>query len=199
MARVVICPSCQSKGSVPDGSPAAKIRCPKCGQTFDVKAASQSQSSSGTAKRPASGTVPKRRPRPRTRHSTDLESVQPLPPLNQSGTRRSAAAGPQVPKSGQSPLLYAVLGVGGVALVAIIALVVVLDAAAAVPHQRAGAVSGAGRCSIAQAGGARGRAGSSVAGCDVVVREHVVIVIELRASITRKSSAGSRTRRFTSR
>ena len=49
MARVVICPSCQSKGSVPDNAAAARIRCPKCGHAFDVSAAtgpatSQSQS-----------------------------------------------------------------------------------------------------------------------------------------------------------
>ena len=40
MAKVVICPSCQSKGSIPDDSKAARIRCPKCGEMFDVKGAS---------------------------------------------------------------------------------------------------------------------------------------------------------------
>ena len=38
MARVVICPSCQSKGAVPDNAKVARIRCPKCGVVFDVNA-----------------------------------------------------------------------------------------------------------------------------------------------------------------
>ena len=59
MAKVVICPACQSKGSIPDGAAAARIRCPKCGQTFDVKSATQSSpSTTGTVKRPSA--APKR-------------------------------------------------------------------------------------------------------------------------------------------
>ena len=38
MAKVVTCPSCQSKGSIPDDAKAGRIRCPKCGEMFDVKA-----------------------------------------------------------------------------------------------------------------------------------------------------------------
>src|SRR5262245_40992690 len=37
MARVMICPSCQSKGAVPDNTRAARIRCPKCGVVFDIE------------------------------------------------------------------------------------------------------------------------------------------------------------------
>jgi len=122
VAKVVICPSCQSKGSVPDGAQAARIRCPKCGQTFDVKAASQS--SSGTAKRPAPSAGPKRPAAAQNSAFGDLESVQPLPPIGTSGVRRSPAAGQAAQKSGPSPLLFGLLGVGGVALVAIITVVV---------------------------------------------------------------------------
>ena len=76
MAKVVICPSCQSKGSIPDDAQPARIRCPKCKQTFDTGAASQS--SSGTPKRPAAAK------RPSAAVSSafdDIESVQPLPTL----------------------------------------------------------------------------------------------------------------------
>ncbi|HKI21636.1 MAG TPA: trypsin-like peptidase domain-containing protein, partial [Isosphaeraceae bacterium] len=124
MAKVVICPSCQSKGSVPDGAQAARIRCPKCGQTFDVKAASQS--SAGTAKRPAPGAGPRRPAAAQNSAFADVESVQPLPPIGQSGMRRPPGAAAAVKHSGPSPLLFAMLGVGGVALLAIVALVVVL-------------------------------------------------------------------------
>ena len=36
LPRVVICPSCQSKGIRSGRGQAARIRCPKCGKTFDV-------------------------------------------------------------------------------------------------------------------------------------------------------------------
>ena len=83
MARVVICPSCQSKGSVPDGAQATRIRCPKCGQAFDVKAASQP--STGTVKRPAPGVGPRRPAAARSSAFEDVESVQPLAPIDDPG------------------------------------------------------------------------------------------------------------------
>jgi len=125
MAKVVICPSCQSKGSVPDGAQVARIRCPKCGQTFDVKAATQS--ASGTVNRPAAAA--KRPPAAATSAFQDRESVQPLPSLSQSGSRRAPAASGQAQAgSGQSPLLYAVVAVGGLVIVALfVVLAVVLS------------------------------------------------------------------------
>jgi len=131
VAKVVICPSCQSKGSVPDGAQAARIRCPKCGQTFDVKAATQS--SSGTAKRPAPGAGPKRPAAAQSAAFEDIESVQPLAPIAKSGVRRSPAAAQAAQKSGPSPMLFAMLGVGGVALVAIITVVVLATRPGPVP------------------------------------------------------------------
>ncbi|MFI5458051.1 MAG: trypsin-like peptidase domain-containing protein [Isosphaerales bacterium] len=122
MAKVVICPSCQSKGSVPDGAQAARIRCPNCGQTFDVKAASQS--SPGTAKRPAPGAGPRRPAAAQNAAFGDLESVQPLAPIGKPGVRRPPGAA-SAKHSGPSPVLFALLGVGGVALLAIVVLVVV--------------------------------------------------------------------------
>ena len=86
MPKVVICPSCQSKGSIPDNAPAARIRCPKCGQTFDVQAATKS-SASGSVKRPAAA----EKPDAALSAYEDLETVQPLAPLASSGVRRAPA------------------------------------------------------------------------------------------------------------
>ncbi len=127
MAKTVICPSCQSKGSIPDGAQVAKIRCPKCGQTFDVKAATQPGSSSGTVNRPAlSGQV--RRPAAAVSSSyEDMENVQPLAPIDKSGVRRSASGpAPVLQSAGSSATLFAILGVGGavVALLLVILIVV---------------------------------------------------------------------------
>ena len=56
LPRVVICPSCQSKGSIPDDAQPARIRCPKCKQVFDTGGASQS--SAGPANPPPVTVVP---------------------------------------------------------------------------------------------------------------------------------------------
>ena len=45
MAKVVICPSCQYQGSIPDEIQAKRIRCPKCKESFDVALATQSSGS----------------------------------------------------------------------------------------------------------------------------------------------------------
>ena len=124
MPKVVICPSCQYQGSIPDEVAAKKIRCPKCKEAFDVAAATQS--SAGPAKRPAA-----KRPAPAANKAfDDLESVQPLPTLSSSGsgTRRMAGSGsPAGGGSGQSPMVYAALGVGGLAVVLLgVVLVVVM-------------------------------------------------------------------------
>ena len=54
VAKVVICPSCQYQGSIPDEVQAQRIRCPKCKQTFDVKAATQSSAGPANGRRPRS-------------------------------------------------------------------------------------------------------------------------------------------------
>ena len=127
MARVVFCPSCQSRGSIPDGGEAARIRCPKCGQTFDIKGAAQS--ASGTINRLAAAASCS--PRPATSAIDDREHLQPLPSLSYSGSRRAPAAyGQPVPSSGsgQYPLLYAAIGIGGLGIVSLaVALAVVLS------------------------------------------------------------------------
>lgn len=122
MAKVVICPSCGSKGSIPDDAQPARIRCPKCKQTFDTGAASQS--SSGTPKRPAAA----KRPSAAVSSAYDeLASVQPLPTLSQSssGSRRAPGAVAQQ-ISGQSPVFYAVLGVGGLVIVLLLVVLAVV-------------------------------------------------------------------------
>ena len=113
MAKVVICPSCQSKGSIPDDAQPARIRCPKCKQTFETGLASKS--SAGPPKRP----VAAKRPSAAVSSAfDDMENVQALPTISSSSSasRRVAGAGGH-PSSGQSPMLYAVLGVGGLAVV----------------------------------------------------------------------------------
>ncbi len=140
MARVVICPSCQSKAAVPDGAQAARIRCPKCGKTFDVKAANQA--SPGTGSRPGPGAAPRRPAAAPSAGLEGLEDVQPLTPLIPAGARRAPAAKPLVPQTGPSPILFAVLGAGGVALVALIAMVVVLSRPGPRPAGDEGAAEG---------------------------------------------------------
>ncbi|MGO9469812.1 MAG: trypsin-like peptidase domain-containing protein [Isosphaeraceae bacterium] len=126
MARVVICPSCLSKGSVPDNAAAARIRCPKCGHAFDVSAAtgpatSQSQSQ---MRNPA---APKR-PKPTASAYQDPGAVEaPLPAaLQSSGARRSVPQPAASQGMNQTHLIYALLAVGGAAVALLSVLIVVL-------------------------------------------------------------------------
>ena len=122
MAKVVICPSCQYQGSIPDEVQPKRIRCPKCKETFDVKAATQP--SAGPDKR----TPPAKRPTAAASAAfDDVENVAPLPSVSNSGARR--APGPAYRAggvSGQSPMVYAALGVGGLAVVLLCVLLVVV-------------------------------------------------------------------------
>ena len=113
VAKVVVCPSCQYQGSIPDDVKAPRIRCPKCKQGFDVAAATQK--SGGPAKAPA---LPKRPPAAVNTAFDDLESVEPLPTLSTTGIRRTPSVAPQ-PRAGtgQSPIVYVSLGLGGLAVV----------------------------------------------------------------------------------
>jgi S1-C subfamily serine protease len=139
VAKVVICPSCQSKGSIPDDAQPARIRCPKCKQVFDTGGASQS--SAAPAKRPAAANAK----RPAAAVSStfdDMHSVQPLPTLSSSssGSRRPTAAA-VLQSSGQSPIMYAILGVGGLAILLLLGvLVVVLTRGGGEPADKLGHV-----------------------------------------------------------
>jgi S1-C subfamily serine protease len=124
VARVVICPSCQSKGAVPDTARVARIRCPKCGTVFDTGAEAGQSASVPTAgaRKPASAPPAASRPA-----FDDLENVESEAPAGPGGRgsagRRSSAPAPN--ESGKHVLLYALLGVSGLA-VALLGLVVVI-------------------------------------------------------------------------
>ena len=133
MAKVVICPSCQSKGSIPDESKAARIRCPKCGEMFDVKAAS-SGPASGTMKKSGSSAAPRKASASKTAAYDEIDSVKPLPSVGGTGSRRSVPAsqparGGQAAQgqgSPQSPMLFVAIGVGGVAVLLLAGILVVV-------------------------------------------------------------------------
>ncbi len=126
MAKVVTCPSCQAKGSIPDDSKATRIRCPKCSQMFDVKGAAGGQTST-SIKKPGAA---KPKPAAASAAYDDLESAEPLPPITSSGSsRRSMAAAPTrgqaaAQGSGKSPMLFVVIGLGSVAVLVIGGLLV---------------------------------------------------------------------------
>jgi S1-C subfamily serine protease/regulation of enolase protein 1 (concanavalin A-like superfamily) len=123
VARIVICPSCQYQGSLPDEAQPKRIRCPKCKEVFDVSAATPS--SAGSGNRPASG----KRPAVGVQAAfDDSDSVQSLPTPSNPGSRRAPATISHVGAgSGQSRLVYAALGLAGLAVVLLsVVLVVVL-------------------------------------------------------------------------
>ncbi len=134
MPKVVICPGCQAKGSIPDGAQPAKIRCPKCGQNFDVKGAAPAPPS-GTSNKPAAA----KRPPAAPSVFADLENVQPLPEITNSGVRRAPRGGRSAggERSGPSPIAYVALGIGGLAVVMLgVILVVMLSREANNPKQQ---------------------------------------------------------------
>jgi S1-C subfamily serine protease len=100
VARVVICPSCQAKGAIPDDAKVARIRCPKCGFVHKIGAEDGPEpttpppvtqaSPSGTGRRRAPGQFPAAGPRP------------PATPSNAADNRL---------------VLFALLGVSGLAVV----------------------------------------------------------------------------------
>jgi S1-C subfamily serine protease len=122
VAKVVICPSCQHQGSIPDDAKPKRIRCPKCKEVFDVAAATRS--SAGPARPPAGA---KRPAAAATAAFDDLGDIEALPEVASSGTRRTPGAAHQPGGiSGQSPMVYAALGVGGLAVVLLSVVVVIL-------------------------------------------------------------------------
>ncbi len=137
MAKVVICPSCQYQGSIPDEIQAKRIRCPKCKESFDVEAAAQS--SVAGAKRP----TPAKPPKPANTDYDDLENVQPLASVSNSGTRRGTGqAHSASAASGQSPMVYAAVGIGGLAVVLLcVVLVVMMTRGGGEPPARAAATT----------------------------------------------------------
>ncbi|MGP0066622.1 MAG: trypsin-like peptidase domain-containing protein [Isosphaeraceae bacterium] len=124
MARVVICPSCQSKGAVPDNAQVARIRCPKCGFVFEAggDAGPSGASPAAGARKPSS--------QPEFASSSafdDLESVESEAPAASVGRgspgRRPSAFG----SASEKPvLLYALLGASGLAVVLLGLIVVIL-------------------------------------------------------------------------
>jgi hypothetical protein len=136
VAKVVICPSCEHKGSIPDDLKAPRIRCPKCKQSFDVAAATQK--SAGPAKAPAAA----KRPAAAVETAfTDLESVEPLPTFSTSSSnirRTPSVLSRAQGAAGLSPMVYAAMGIGGLAVVLLgVVLVVVLTRGGGEPHAAA--------------------------------------------------------------
>ena len=94
MAKVVTCPSCQAKGSVPDDAKAARIRCPKCGQMFDVKGASGG-ASLGVDEETGCRGGPASRPRSLAPPLMTISKAPSLCPRSRTrGSRRSMPAAP---------------------------------------------------------------------------------------------------------
>ncbi len=118
MARVVICPSCQSKGAVPEDAKVARIRCPRCGVIFDVGAdASRSGPvPAAGARRPASSpsvaSGPARYDESDVVH--DAPSRTPGPAARRPPVPAPAGAGATI---GKNVLLYALLGLSGLVVV----------------------------------------------------------------------------------
>src|SRR5262249_23679680 len=106
VARVVICPSCQSKGSVPDHANVARIRCPQCGTVFQVEPAAVAPESA-VASRPAESSATARAAGPGA------------------GGRRSPTRA-EGGHAGRPVLLYTVLGVSGLAVALLAAVLFVL-------------------------------------------------------------------------
>ena len=124
VAKFVICPSCQYQGSIPDEAKPTRIRCPKCKETFNVSATTPSTSARSANRPPAA-----KRPEVAVQAAFDaLDSVQPLPTRSNPGSRGAPGMIPHAGAgSGQSPLIYAALGVGGLAVLLLcVVLVVVL-------------------------------------------------------------------------
>lgn len=125
MPQTVYCPKCQAKGSVPDGVPRARIHCPKCQHQFEYRNPSAS-GSQPQATAPSSQTVKS----PARKTSTgfdDLETVQPLAAVSSTGMRRAPLSQASQGDAGKpgNPLLYALVGISGVATL-LLAIVMVL-------------------------------------------------------------------------
>jgi S1-C subfamily serine protease len=125
VARVVICPSCQSKGAVPENAQVAKIRCPKCGVVFDAGA---DAGRSGSA--PTAGARKAASPAGASRSAFDdlenVESEAPAAPAGRGSAGRRSSAGAAASASANHVLLYALLGVSGVAVLLLGLVVVIL-------------------------------------------------------------------------
>jgi hypothetical protein len=101
VAKVVICPSCQAKGAIPDDAPVARIRCPKCGIVYKIS--------------PELGAAPA------------APTVVAQPAVSNSGYQRVAATAGAAPPRPPMPappaptnnrtMLFALLGVSGVSVV----------------------------------------------------------------------------------
>ncbi|MGC8640077.1 MAG: hypothetical protein ACP5XB_09400, partial [Isosphaeraceae bacterium] len=126
MAQTVYCPKCQAKGSVPDGVPRARIHCPRCDHQFEYRSPASAGSQS-RATPPSSSTVEPPRRTPDTSYD-DVETAQPLAAAGSPGVRRAPRVRElqgQTAKS-SNPLLYALVGISGVATFLLGVVVVLL-------------------------------------------------------------------------
>ena len=124
MARVVICPSCQSKGAVPENAQIARVRCPKCGVVFDGGANTPRPGSASTS---AARKAPSPTGTSRASVFDDLDSVESeakaVPASGRGAIRGKTPSG----SDGKPPvLLYALLGVSGLAVILLGLVVVIL-------------------------------------------------------------------------
>lgn len=106
MARVVICPSCQAKGAIPDDAQVARIRCPKCGFVYRI--------GGETAAEPPSLTAA-------ALSSSAQRRVSPGP-----GPARTPAAPASVNLASPRVVLYALLGASGLVVILLGVIVALL-------------------------------------------------------------------------
>ena len=142
MAKVVICPSCQAKGAIPDDAQVARIRCPKCGTVHRIGG----EATAGPAAPP-----------PVTAASLSSSAHRRVPP----------AAGSPPPWSGAAPsnpathrvVLFALLGVSGLVVVLLGVIVALLVNKGSGPAGGCRAAIGCDRPDRVRSRGSTGRGG----------------------------------------
>ena len=101
MSIRIVCPSCRSSGKVPDAAAGHRVMCPQCKHVFELSASHPKATRARSA--------------PTVLHEEDLElepepEPEPARPVAPVSPRSTAPD----PSAATSPLLYAVLGIGGV-------------------------------------------------------------------------------------
>jgi S1-C subfamily serine protease len=109
-----VCPGCGRSGKLPDTFPGGKVKCPACGVVSQIPAPAPAPPAPRLA-----APAPKAKPAPVL---DALDEADDLPPPSPTTVRGRATAAP----AGQNPLLYAILGVGGVISALLLVLLVVL-------------------------------------------------------------------------
>ena len=113
MAKVVVCPSCQAKGAIPDDAQVARIRCPKCGIVYKIGA----EADTGPAQPP-----------PVAGASRSGSGHRRVPAAAAAAPPRAPAAAAPAPagRASNRVMLFALFGVSGLAVVLLGAVLVVL-------------------------------------------------------------------------